>query len=99
MIRRPPRSTLFPYTTLFRPARTTRTRRSNATAYCAVAGWRSSGWRAANRSALAATTPCHEIRDTPEQSGALRLGFSAADLEPADCPSAGVGAAQPGGTD
>src|SRR3712207_8260750 len=43
MIRRPPRSTLFPYTTLFRSAETT----WNATLYAAYVSWDKPSWRKA----------------------------------------------------
>src|SRR3712207_7546834 len=58
MIRRPPRSTLFPYTTLFRSA----TVQPTATA-AGVTPWRSATGRSASWSA--------RFRDTP---GSLKLG-------------------------
>src|SRR5256885_15204726 len=45
MIRRPPRSTLFPYTTLFRSPRSARRRESR----CTGPGWRPVSWSAGDR--------------------------------------------------
>src|SRR2546429_6162084 len=39
MIRRPPRSTLFPYTTLFRSSRSTRSRSRSYRVACVVGAW------------------------------------------------------------
>src|SRR3712207_7366016 len=50
MIRRPPRSTLFPYTTLFRSRRTTRT-----SPPCAAPWWTSASWTGPTRSTGCAT--------------------------------------------
>src|SRR2546423_2918070 len=43
MIRRPPRSTLFPYTTLFRSSRSSRTKRSTITSCSISFAWVPSG--------------------------------------------------------
>src|SRR5688572_31769270 len=61
MIRRPPRSTLFPYTTLFRSART-----------CAWSMRSSSAWRRDRMSASPRAWRCREIARSEEHTSELQ---------------------------
>src|SRR3712207_8581637 len=57
MIRRPPRSTLFPYTTLFRSTRLTAAVAASTTA----AAWRATGRRARRRHTVTSSAPYQRL--------------------------------------
>src|SRR2546422_10199927 len=65
MIRRPPRSTLFPYTTLFRSCRFRADRRRPTVAGFAADRWRSGPRRRLRESATAPTPPYSALRTGP----------------------------------
>src|SRR5438045_8019032 len=74
MIRRPPRSTLFPYTTLFRSP--SRTRRALAAGACRAIRGRSAGGGQRRRAALRAALFCLDRKSTRLNSSHLGISYA-----------------------
>src|SRR3712207_7878216 len=74
MIRRPPRSTLFPYTTLFRSTRRSVVQHPCGDRTTRLAGARSAGHQGAARSAEGMARPhrCHVIHRSEEHTSELQ---------------------------